>query len=97
MDLPPDLQQGFREELYRFEEERRIPYLTSIERLAMAEGARNTCLELIQAGLKRRFGAQGVRLMRKVQAIDDLPRLRALAEALMAADTLQAFRELLEG
>ena len=34
MDLPPELQQDFREELAQWEEEQRMPYVTSIERLA---------------------------------------------------------------
>jgi hypothetical protein len=100
LELPPDLQQDFRRELHAFEEGRQVPYVTSIERLAKAEGreegARETYLELIQAGLKRKFGAQGTRLMPKVRAVDELPQLRALAESLMGTDSLQAFRELLE-
>ncbi len=36
--LPPELEQSFRSELDRFEEERRMPYVTSIERLAREEG-----------------------------------------------------------
>lgn len=40
LQLPEDLQQQFREEIHRFEEERRMPYVTSIERLAREEGRR---------------------------------------------------------
>jgi hypothetical protein len=101
LELPPELQQDFRQELYAFEEGRQMPYVTSIERLAKAEGreegARENCLELIQAGLKDKFGANGVRLMAKVRAVNELPRLLALARFLMKADTLQAFSEMLNG
>ena len=38
MVLPADLQGQFRGEVYRFEEERHMPYLSSFERLAMEEG-----------------------------------------------------------
>ncbi len=38
MDLPPELEEGFRAEMYRYEEEKKMPYLSSIERLAMKEG-----------------------------------------------------------
>jgi hypothetical protein len=38
MDLPKELQVSFREELYRYEEDKRMPYVTSIERMAMEKG-----------------------------------------------------------
>jgi hypothetical protein len=38
MHLRADLEARFRVELSSFEEERRMPYVTSIERLAQAEG-----------------------------------------------------------
>src|SRR5262249_39911315 len=38
MVLPPELQEQARSELYRFEEERRMPYLSSFERVAMSKG-----------------------------------------------------------
>ncbi len=50
MDLPPELQQEFREEIAQFEEERRMPYVTSIERLAKAEGIVEGRLEGRQEG-----------------------------------------------
>src|SRR5262249_29361644 len=36
--LPLELDESFREEVHRFEEERRMPYVTTIERLAKEEG-----------------------------------------------------------
>jgi flagellar biosynthesis/type III secretory pathway protein FliH len=38
MELPAELQEEFRNDLYRFEEERHMPYLSSFERLAKKEG-----------------------------------------------------------
>ena len=38
LTLPKELEQSFRQELDRFEEERRMPYVTSVERLAREEG-----------------------------------------------------------
>src|SRR5947209_17494651 len=37
MELPPALQEDFREEVDRYEEGRKVPYVTSIEREAMFE------------------------------------------------------------
>ena len=38
MELPEDLQEAFRNELYQFEEEQQMPYVTSIERMALKKG-----------------------------------------------------------
>jgi hypothetical protein len=78
--------------------------VTSIERLAEKEGlqkglqkgARAELLATIRAGLKDKFGSAGSRLVSKVRAVDELPRLRILARALMKTESLQEFRELLE-
>jgi hypothetical protein len=37
--------------LYRYEEEKTMPYVTSVERLAKKEGARESLLEVIELGL----------------------------------------------
>jgi hypothetical protein len=86
--------------LHEFEEAKHMPYVTSVERLAKKEGreegARAELLQAIRRGLKARFGAAGSRLLNKVRAVNDLPRLRALADALITVETLQDFRELLD-
>jgi hypothetical protein len=53
MTLPDHLEREFRAELIQYQEERQMPYVTSIERLAKEEGQR----EIIENILKVRFGA----------------------------------------
>jgi hypothetical protein len=104
MDLPPELQDGFRKELHEFEEERRMPYVTSIERLAREEGrqegreegAREELLATIQTTLEDKFGAAALYLMTKVRNIADLPRLRALNREIVKTDSLQTLHDSLE-
>ena len=72
MDLPRELQETFRQDLYAFEKERKMPYVTSVERLAKEEGARETLLAMINYGLKERFGSAGNPLETRVQSISDL-------------------------
>ena len=38
LELPCELERQFQEEIHRFEEERHMPYVTSIERMAREEG-----------------------------------------------------------
>jgi hypothetical protein len=100
MELPTELQEGFRNDVHQFEEEQHMPYVTSIERLAkkegLEEGARTELVEIIRTFLETKFGSAPLPVMAKVQSIKELPRLRTLHGALIEAESLQVFSELLE-
>ena len=53
MTLPDRLEREFQTELRQYQEERQMPYVTSIERLAKEEGQR----EIIENILKVRFSS----------------------------------------
>jgi hypothetical protein len=101
--LPEELDESFHEEIHRFQEERRMPYITSIERLAMkkgrAEGLQEGHVQGLQEGLavalKAKFGTAGAKLARKVRAVREVEQLRALAKALERAETVDEIRPLL--
>ncbi|HEV8059128.1 MAG TPA: hypothetical protein VGP68_04625 [Gemmataceae bacterium] len=99
MELPAELQEGFRNDVHQFEEERHMPYVTSIERLAKEEGreegARTELVATIRTLLKAKFGSAPSPVMARVRVIKELPRLRTLQRAIIEAESLQAFRELL--
>jgi hypothetical protein len=84
------LEDKFREEIDRFGEERRMSYVTSIERLAREEGRREgrqegrreELLEMLALAMEKRFGGAGKRLMPKIKALNDVEKLRELARAL---------------
>jgi hypothetical protein len=96
VQLPQELEQRFRAEIDRFEEERRMPYVTSVERLAREEGrqegleqgGRKVLVEEITQALETRFGAAGKRLVPKVRALTALDKLRELNRAAWTAETL---------
>jgi hypothetical protein len=92
VQLPQELEQRFREVIDRFEEERRMPYVTSIERLAreqgLEEGGRKAWVEAITQVLETRFGAAGKRLAPKVRALTELDKLQALNRVALTAETL---------
>lgn len=90
MDLPPPLERLFREDLDKIQEEKRMAYVTSIERLARREGQR----EGIESLLRVRFGEEGLRFMPEIQQIHEEETLRAILKALETATNLDEVRRL---
>jgi hypothetical protein len=96
MTLPADLQGHFRGELHRYEEERRMPYVTSVERLAREEGReeglRQGLIEAIALGLECKFGKPGLEILPRIRAWKSVPRLENLKEAIRTATSLAEIR-----
>jgi flagellar biosynthesis/type III secretory pathway protein FliH len=106
--LPDDLQQQFREEIYEYEQEQRMPYLSSLERMGLEEGlkrgreegrkeGRNEgreegLREGIALALEAKFGQPGRKLMTRVRQITDVAELRDLAKVIKAAKTVESVR-----
>ncbi len=99
MDLPKELDKQFFAEFAQFEEAKKMPYVTSVERLGFergeAKGRRETLLETIATGLKARFKEEGAGFMATVQQVQDIDLLRDLYEALWTAATLDDLRRLI--
>ena len=98
LTLPQELNESIREEIHRFEEERKMPYVTSIERLAREEG-RQEGIEALRKGilelLKSKFPGAEAKYVRKVRAARDIERLQAILVAVGRAETLDEVRALL--
>ena len=100
MTLPQALQPLFRQEHVQWEEEKKMPYVTTFERLAReegkaegkAEGLREGLLEAIGLGLRLRFGVEGVQCLPAIQQLVDIDVLRRIKEAILTAATLDDLR-----
>lgn len=90
MELPPALAVVFRQDLDKIQEERSMPYVTSIERLARREGQR----EGIEVLLRMRFGDEGLKLMPEINEIHEEETLRAILKTLATAATPDEVRRL---
>jgi hypothetical protein len=90
MELPPALAGVFRQDLDRIQEERRMPYVTSIERLARCEGL----CRGIESLLRVRFGDEGLKLMPEIREINEGEKLEAILKALESATSLDEVRRL---
>lgn len=55
--LPEDLQRQYREEIEQFEEEKKMPYVTTIERMGVEKGRVEANEEIVRYFLGRQFGA----------------------------------------
>jgi hypothetical protein len=102
LDLPAELQERFREEIHRHEEDKRMPYLSSIERLAREEGLREGeatglrkgLLQGIEWTLTTKFGPAGRKLLGRIRRIEQVETLRRIGRAIKKAkrlDDVQAY------
>lgn len=80
--LPEGLEREFQEDLQRFEQERQMQYITSIERMAMQEGSKQEARSLVLRLLTRRVGSIPESLQTQIEALP-LAQLEDLGEALL--------------
>jgi hypothetical protein len=92
MDLPPVLEEQFWHEVERYEQEKHMPYLTSVERRAIEEGRAEGLLEGIEVGLKLKFGAESLPFVAECRQIKNVEVLRAVLAAIGTAATLDDLR-----
>lgn len=92
LELPDDLKQAFHTELAQYEQERQMPYVTSIERMGEArgrkEGRKEGELSLILRLLTRRVGVVPGSLTDRIQALP-IEQLETLAEDLLDFQRLE--------
>ncbi len=85
MELPPRFKRQFEQELNQYEEGRRVPYVTTFER--------NGMLRMIKALLRKKFGAEGAKLIPGIAKLDDADKYEALMLAIASATTLEEVRQ----
>jgi hypothetical protein len=99
LTLLPELNESFRDEVYRFEEERKMPYVTTIERMAIEKGREEGIVEgwqnSILALLKSKFKMTSAKYARKIRAERNVERLQAILDAVGCAETPDQVRSLL--
>jgi hypothetical protein len=108
VNLPEAAEQEFKKEIQRFEEENQMPYITSVERLALQEGISQGISQGIAEGvlqqrkedvlevLEVRFGAVPSELVEKVNTLEDPDLLKALHREAIAIGSLEQFVEYLQ-
>jgi hypothetical protein len=100
MELPPELEEEFWQEVERFEENRHMPYVTSFERRAIergrpegeAEGQVRGLLKGLELSLRLKFGPAGSQFASEIPKETGLEVLEALCDAVEKASSLVELR-----
>ena len=93
MTLPKDMDSKFRQEIRRFEEENKMLYVTSIERLAREEGIIEKGREDVIDVLQIRFGEIPNELVDKINQIEDVTQLKRLLNRAVTSNSLSEFQQ----
>jgi hypothetical protein len=83
MSLPEELEQDFWREVVQLQEEMRMPYITSIERIGIKKGIKQGLLEAIELGLRLKFGDEGLEILPEISEIEDVEQLKAIIGGLL--------------
>ncbi|NEO27194.1 MAG: hypothetical protein F6K03_09935 [Kamptonema sp. SIO4C4] len=95
MTLPEGLQRNFSTEIYAFEEEQQMPYITSGERMARQEGRVEGCRENILDLLEVRFETVPETIIQQLNQITDLEKLKTLHTQAVMIPSVEQFQEIL--
>lgn len=100
MGLSREMEQEFRADLRQYQEDRQMPYITSVERLAKEEGAKEGVAlarrEVILETLTLRFTTVPAVLAEQLNQVDEMAVLRELQRQAVIASSLEQFQQLLE-
>ena len=83
MDLPEAGERLFWQEITLYQEAKQMPFMTIAERI----GREPDLLKGIELGLELKFGAEGLKLMPELRALQDHEVLEAVLAAMKAATT----------
>jgi hypothetical protein len=99
LGLPAVLDQEFWHEFHQFEEGKRIPYVTSVERLGMQKGVEQGQLqaarEMLLEAVATRFGEVSQDVTAAVQRLETVEPMRVLLRQALTCASLEAFRDAL--
>jgi hypothetical protein len=95
MALPQPLDNSFQTEIKRFEEETKMPYVTSIERLGIQKGMMTRGREDVIDILEIRFDIVPSPLIEMINKIDDINQLKILLKQAVTIASLADFQQLI--
>jgi hypothetical protein len=85
--LPKGLEADFRRELYSFEEQRRMPYVTTVEQAGIEKGLQQGEARTLLRQLTRKFGPEAAHRHRERIEAAEIEQLDAWLDRILTADT----------
>jgi len=85
MELPQDLKIEFNDQITRYQEEKKMPFIDAFEEIGMEKGLSQGRLEAIETVLELRFPAATGELMSEIRHVDDLEQLKNILRAAKTA------------
>lgn len=95
MALPKELAQQFEVELAQYEQETKMTYVTSFERIGMERGIRQTAREDLADVLQIRFPEVPGSILETIGRVEDVAVLKGLLRQAVTADSLETFQRVL--
>src|SRR5262245_47840171 len=95
MNLSKQLEDSFWRDVKEYEETKRMPYITSVQRIGREEGRLLGLMEAIESDLADKFGAPDPALMDEIRKITKPNTLKAFLKAVGAANSVQELRAFL--
>ncbi|MBG1269596.1 cytosolic protein [Nostoc sp. WHI] len=89
MKLPEELENSFWQEVTQYEDEKKMPYITSIER----RGMRGGLLQGIEIALELKFGSQGLTILPEIIQIQNVEILKTVLTSIKTVNTLEELRQ----
>jgi hypothetical protein len=93
MDLPPELSEAFDREMFNYEQEKHMPYVTSTER----NGIRKGLMAGIATSLKIKFPQEGLNLIPEIEKLYDIDKLESVLRAIETSATAADVRKVMTG
>jgi hypothetical protein len=92
LQLPKPQELTFWREIKESDEEKRMPFVTTPERIGREEGLREGLLEAIGLGLRFRYGSDGLSLLPAVQALGEVAQLETVLKLIKGEVPLDEIR-----
>ncbi len=96
MHLPTEIAEQFDRELQDFEKEKKMTYVTTMERRGIEKGRQEELREDIKDVLDERFGECSYAIIEALSMLEDVTQLRALHRLAVRIESLAAFQKHLQ-
>jgi hypothetical protein len=94
--LPDELERGFKETMIQYEEEKKMPYITSVERLGIQQGIQQAVREDVLDILETRFARIPQSVVEAVNRIENPAILKILLKRAIIVGSLEEFEQVLD-